>query len=151
STSESQSESESLSASESLSESESLSTSESLSDSESLSESESLSTSESISESESLSASESQSESESLSASELRNDYGIFMNNEESINQSQIIPASTLYKNSENDLDKDKKDQEDKLPNTGNESKNNGLIATLAGLSGLALLMRRRKKETDNK
>ncbi|MDK9844937.1 MucBP domain-containing protein, partial [Staphylococcus equorum] len=105
-TSESLSESESLSTSESLSESESLSTSESLSESESLStseslsESESLSTSESLSESESLSTSESLSESESLSTSESLSESES-LSTSESLSESESLSTSESLSESE--------------------------------------------------
>ncbi|WP_275127251.1 LPXTG cell wall anchor domain-containing protein [Staphylococcus gallinarum] len=42
------------------------------------------------------------------------------------------------------------KDKDSELPNTGDDTTKNGLLASVLGLGGLSLLRRRRKKETDN-
>ncbi|HEL2054683.1 TPA: KxYKxGKxW signal peptide domain-containing protein, partial [Streptococcus suis] len=97
--------SESISESESLSNSESASKSESLSNSESASKSESLSNSESSSKSESLSNSESSSKSESLSNSESSSKSESLSNSEsasksESLSNSESVSSSESTSNS---------------------------------------------------
>ncbi|OLN91925.1 hypothetical protein BMJ13_09310, partial [Staphylococcus saprophyticus] len=87
--------------------------------------------SESLSESESLSTSESISESESLGASESISEY-------ESLNR---------HLNNDGNYEKEK----DKLPDTGNEDKHNGLIPLLTALGGIILLRRRRNNEIQDK
>ncbi|WP_269668850.1 LPXTG cell wall anchor domain-containing protein [Staphylococcus gallinarum] len=53
---------------------------------------------------------------------------------------------------SENEVNQNKKDKDkdSELPNTGDDTTKNGLLASVLGLGGLSLLRRRRKKETDN-
>ncbi|MGO2870773.1 MAG: LPXTG cell wall anchor domain-containing protein, partial [Staphylococcus equorum] len=51
--------------------------------------------------------------------------------------------------NEANQNEKDK-DKDSELPDTGDDTTKNGLLAGILGLGGLALLRRRRKKETEN-
>ncbi|HEM5293099.1 TPA: KxYKxGKxW signal peptide domain-containing protein, partial [Streptococcus suis] len=132
STSESISESESLSNSESASKSESLSNSESASKSESLSNSESssksksLSNSESASKSESLSNSESSSKSESLSNSESAS-KSESLSNSESSSKSESLSNSESASKSESLSNSESSSKSESLSNSESASKSESL------------------------
>ncbi|HEL1597811.1 TPA: KxYKxGKxW signal peptide domain-containing protein, partial [Streptococcus suis] len=118
--------SESISESESLSNSESSSKSESLSNSESSSKSESLSNSESASKSESLSNSESSSKSESLSNSESAS-KSESLSNSESSSKSESLSNSESASKSESLSNSESSSKSESLSNSESASKSESL------------------------
>ncbi|MGO1864030.1 MAG: LPXTG cell wall anchor domain-containing protein, partial [Staphylococcus equorum] len=121
--------------SESLSTPDSSNASESLSTSDSINGVDSLSNSQSMNGSESMSVPDSLSISESFRSSDLSN-----MSNS----------SSSIETQGNSDVENEKhQDKVTELPDTGEETTRNGLLAGIFGLGGLALLGGRRKKQTD--